>query len=159
MKSTSYSFGAQIFRYQGIYLACCIFIIIAFLPIIQPDYTGAKIHFIALALLFILWGIINLWLQPMVKIDNDGLLIKRLGVIERKVKWNNFKLFKKVRTVTRFSLIGLDPRYLVVEIKDGLFFDKRISILSFFKGYDEFASEIERNLNSIDIITDKDYKA
>ena len=158
MKITSYSFGGSVWRYQGFYVAFILAIIVFFLPIIEPGYSGLRIKFIAFILACIFWGLINLWLQPIVKINDEGLLIVRFGVIQRKLKWNNLKLCKKVRTITRYSLIGLDPRYSIIKIKDGTIFDQHIAILSFFKGYDEFIDIIEKNINSEDITTDEKYK-
>ena len=158
MMKTSYGFGANLWRFQGIYSAFWVILIfLLFLPF-EPELNESKNGFIMFVFFVMLWGWINLWLQPIVQIEKDGIFIVRLlGMAKRKVKWNNIRIFKKVRTFTRFGLIGTDPRYAVIKIKDGIFLDRRAAILSFFKEYDEFIEAIEKHLSPEDIITDKNY--
>lgn len=158
MTETKYSIGGQFWRFQGIYLALCFLGLLFLLPYIEPEFKGSVTVFIVIIYALVFYGCINLWLQPIIRIEEDGLLIIRLGIVKRKVKWNNIILQKKIRTLTRFSLIGIDPRYVVIKIKDGTFIDNRIAILSFFKGYDIFVKKIEEELKSEDVISDMRYR-
>lgn len=155
---TSYGVGANIWRFQGFYSAFWLILLFYLSSKFDSNFNESVMPFIIFTFFVILWGWINLWLQPIVQIEEDGILVKRLGIAaRRKVNWNNFKLYKKVRTITRYCLIGTDPRYSIIEIKDGTIFDKRVAILSFFKDYDEFVAQIEKHLDSSDIVTDKNY--
>jgi len=100
---------------------------------------------------------IYLWIHPLVIIEENGIVVVRLGVVKRSVKWNNFKLYKKLRTITKYGTIGLDPRYILLKIKDATFFDRYIIILPLFKEYTQFSKKIESKLKSDDILTDKKY--
>jgi len=159
MKITAYGFGSwgHLIRYQGFYSALCLFMVIMLQPVLQADYSESFIGLYALLIGIIFFGFINLWIHPIVKIEHDGLEVKRFRSIKRKVKWSNIKLFKKVRTITRHGLMGLDPRYLLIKIKDAILIDRYVIILPFFKGYDEFVADIEGKLKKNDIITDEKY--
>ena len=153
---TSYGLGANLWRFQGLYSAFWLILGFLLLSFFEPGFNeSSRNEFIVIIFFVILWGWINLWLQPIVQIEEDGIFIIRLlGMAKRKVKWDNIRIFKKIRTFTRFALIGTDPRYTIIKIKDGIFPDRRAVILSFFKDYDKFIEEIEKHLSPEDIITD-----
>ena len=68
------------------------------------------------------------------------------------------KLKKKIRGFTRPDVIGSDPRYALIIIKDGTIIDKYAIILPVFKEYDDFISEIESKLSKDDVFTDRKYR-
>lgn len=152
-----YSLGGQIYIYQY-FLSIVILIVLYYLINIIDQRREVKNLFIIIINFDFICGLINLWLHPIVKIENDGLLIKRLGFIKRKIKWVNFKLYKRLRTITRYGMIGLDPRYALVKVKDATFWDNRVIILPFFKEYDRFIYEIEKNLDPQEVYTDNNYQ-
>ena len=149
MRHTSYNFFANLYRYSGFYVAFLIFVGVILALFIEREpieiNLSGLLFFIFIVLLF---GIVNAWIHPVVKIAHDGIIISRFRFITRKVTWDKIKLSKKVRTFTKFGLIGLDPRYAFIKIKDATIFDNFIIILSFFNGYDEFIRTIELNINN-----------
>lgn len=108
-------------------------------------------------LILIVTGMIYLWLHPVVDIVDDGIIVTRLLLNKRKIKWTNIILKKKIRKITRPRTLGMDPRYLDIIIKDGIWADKHIYIMPFFKDYDSFVYEIEKHLDKNDIYKDSDY--
>ena len=153
---TKYTFWGKIYRYHGFEAAFwfCIF----YLFEVSKGVNITIVQFLVIFYLFIFWGMIYAWFHPWARIEDNGILISRLYLARRRVKWNNIKLFKKVRTITRYGLVGDDPRYAVIEIKDGIIADRYITILPFFKDYDAFITEIEKYLDPTDVVTDKNYR-
>ena len=156
---TLYGFWGKLYIYGGLFYFPILIITVILLPYINLNNIEIQDKMLILFFLFIasIFGMVNSWLHPFAKIEDDGVLISRLFFVERKLKWNNIKLYKKVRTITRLGLIGLDPRYALIIIKDATIFDKHIIVLPFFKNYDEFISEIEKNIDAKNVFTDKNY--
>ncbi len=133
------------------------YIIIIFGFINVKNSIKITIYSFFIAFLMHNFSIIYLFLFPLVEITDNGLIVKRVFLIKRLIKWNNMKLTKKVRKATNSQHSGKDPRYLKIAIKDGIWQDKYIFIPSSFKEYDQFVSEIERHLDKDDISKDSDY--
>ena len=141
-----YSFIGQVFRYQLVVSFIFALIIYIYVRVYNHSSEGLGIFTLFVGFLY-LSGWIHLWIHPLVIIEENGIVVVRLGVIKRKIKWNNLKLYKKLRTLTKYGTIGLDPRYALLKIKDATFFDKYVIILPFFDDYDAFVAQIADKLS------------
>ena len=113
-------------RYRGI-----IFVII----VLVIRFPGRCI----ISIIFIIFHLIYLWFHPIVKIENDGLLITRWDIFKCKLKWDEVRLIKRNRWYA-----PIYPRYAIIKDKyDSYSF---MIVHSHFKEYDEFIEEIEMNL-------------
>lgn len=144
---TSYSFGGNIYRYQGIYSAICI-LAISFL--LTPSHKLPP-EVLILLILSLLWGIINLWFIPIANIDSDKIYIRRLFFFKQDIYWADIVLYKKVRRITHLGLIGLDKRYSMVFVKNRGILLNRFYVLPFFKYYDTFIQQIEEHIGKANI--------
>lgn len=154
LEITKYTFWGQLYRFQGIYAA---FLVIAVKIFDQSKVVISLNSFIVIVFFFSAWGLIYLWFHPWLRIENDGLLIRRLGLVNYKVKWIQLEMYKKIRTVSRYGLIGLDPRYVKLFIKNGIWVDNQVYLLSFMNNYDEFTGKLEERIDSEEIFTDPRY--
>lgn len=160
MKTTNYNFWGKWYLYFSILFFLLTMFLIIFFSLKEVKTIDTQGRVILFLFLFsaTIFSVIDAWIHPLVKIEDDGVLISRLYFFKRKIKWSNLILKKKIRTFTRPDFIGIDPRYALIIIKDGTIIDKYVVILPFFKDYDGFISEIERNLNKADIFIDKNYR-
>jgi len=142
---TKYSFWGNLYRHHGYIIAIVMFLDMLGRSIQSDNNLLINKNLIFICFCIITWGLIFLWLRPIVKIEKNGVLVVRFGIIKRKVAWDNIEIKKKTRSITRYGMIGLDPRYLIVTIKDGVIADKYLIVLPFFDNYDAFVQEIEKN--------------
>ena len=152
MQYTNYSIMGHIVRYSVLLGALSVCVVIFALPLIEPSYTDSITGLIAFAAISLFIGIINLWNKPIVFIESDGIRITRLWLFSRKARWDNLILRKRVRTITRFGMIGLDPRYAILILKDATFADRWIFILPMFDNYDKFIRQLEEHIGKNNVL-------
>lgn len=157
MKYTTFG---NLYRYHGVVSTFFLILFAFFANKYNPEVNEVDFSSIFFMVLIVfVYALIYLWFHPVITVNSMGITIRRISVVTRSIPWDSLTLHKKVRGISRYGLIGLDPRYAILYINDATFIDKKIFLLSWSHEFDQSIAFIEDKIGRERVFTDKGYRS